>query len=136
MDLDRTCYFSCPNECGQLATPCSLRMILENSMFFCEACGFEFCGSDFPEWLGHASFAQGDKNTKELQKTMAEVYSFLYNSGSCPDEKILNQLLAENRDLWKLFPQEKLARIDLSGLGMDLKKSSYIFEHDFMSPWA
>jgi len=119
MDLDKTIDFSCPDECGQAATECSLRMILENSLFFCSSCGFNFYGADFPEWLGHASFIPGDRNTRELVNAMVEVYNFLYGSGSCPNEKVLNQLLAAKSDLWKLFPQEKLALIDLSGLADD-----------------
>ena len=119
MDLERTIDFSCPNECGQIATACSLRKILENSPFSCEACGFEFYGADYPEWLDHASFAPDDRKTRELKKAMVTVYSFLYDSESCPNEKPLNQLLAKQKDLWKLFPQEKLAQLDLSGLADD-----------------
>ena len=39
--------------------PCSLRMILNKDVFLCEACGCEFYGEDFPEWLLHAAHKRG-----------------------------------------------------------------------------
>ena len=91
IDFDKEIMFSCPAECGQLSVPCSLRKILDKEIFFCDCCGCEFQGSDFPDWLSHAVCIAGDKDRQALRDMMIAVYSYLYANGKCPDE---NQITA------------------------------------------
>lgn len=113
--LDDVINFSCPAECGQLAVPCSLRMILNNEIFFCEACGFEFQPSEFPRWLPGASCARTDKDSA-AKEMMCALYSYLYAGGPCPSESIISQLLKEDLTLWRLFPVSRIAISDIPAL--------------------
>jgi hypothetical protein len=125
--LDDVINFSCPAECGQLAVPCSLRMILNNEVFFCEACGFEFQLSEFPQWPLNASCAR-EHNDSPVKEMIRAVSAYLYAGGPCPSENIISQLLQEEPALWRLFPADKLAASDLLNL---LRNKEFSAEFDF-----
>ena len=125
--LDDVIDFSCPAECGQLAVPCSLRMILNNEVFFCDACGFEFQLSEFPQWPLNASCAR-EHNDSPVKEMIRAVSAYLYAGGPCPSENIISQLLQEEPALWKLFPTDKLPASDLLNL---LRNKEFSAEFDF-----
>ena len=125
--LDDVVNFSCPAECGQLAVPCSLRMILNNELFFCEACGFEFQPSEFPQWLLDAACAR-EHNDSPVKEMIRAVSAYLHAGGPCPSENIISQLLQAEPALWKLFPTDKLAVSDLLNL---LGNKEFSAEFDF-----
>ena len=108
IDLDKFLYFNCPDECGQLAIPCSLRMILNNDVFFCDACGCEFQASVYPQWLPNAVCAENDSNSMIHKDIMVVLYSYLYGNGPCPAENVISQLLQADLNLWTLFPIDKI----------------------------
>ena len=103
--LEKIIYFSCPDECGQIAVPCSLQMVLNNETFFCEACGCEFQASAFPAWLAQAVCIDNEGDTS-LADMIRDVYSYLYANGECPSRNILSKILKADRNLWRLFPPD------------------------------
>ena len=130
IDFDKEIMFSCPEECGQIAVPCTLRMILNNEVFSCDCCGCEFQGSVFPDWLSHAVCNVNGKDQKALQKMMIAVYSYLYANGPCPDENTISQLLENNLEFWPLFPQKKIPSSLLFQL---LEDDAFVSAFDFGS---
>ena len=114
-DLDKLIYFSCPDGCGQIGVACSIRMILDDAPFFCESCGCEFHGKDFPDWLANAACGPEQSKSPEYE-IMVTLFSYLHANGTCPSANIISQLIAADRALWKLFPAEKLAPADILNL--------------------
>ena len=107
IDLEKFIDFSCPDNCGQIAVGCSLRMILDDGTFFCESCGCEFRGSDYPRWLAAASCSADQKRAPEYG-AMVALYAYRHAGGGPPAKNIISALLKADRSLWKLFPPDKL----------------------------
>ena len=104
MNIDREILLTCPDECGQIAVPCSIRMILDNQAFFCESCGCEFQGTVFPGWLGSASHLRLSREDEQLHKSMQVLYSYLYAGGAKPAPLFMEELLQQHPQYWRLFP--------------------------------
>lgn len=108
MNIDKELQFSCPDECGQIAVSCSIRMILENSSFFCDACGCEFQGTVYPSWLSTASHHLLRPEESQLCKSMQALYLYIYAGGCCPANSFLTELLIAYPQYWHLFPSQNL----------------------------
>ncbi|MBQ7178453.1 MAG: hypothetical protein IJS08_13645 [Victivallales bacterium] len=104
MNIDKEILLTCPDECGQIAVPCSIRMILDNQAFFCESCGCEFQGTVFPGWLDSASHLRLSREDEQLHKNMQVLYSHLYAGGAKPSSSFLEELLQQHPEYWRLFP--------------------------------
>ena len=104
IDIDKELVVTCPNECGQIAVACSLRMILENRSFLCEACGCEFQGAQHPTWLTSATTHQLNNSDRQLFKDMQVLFAYRYADGNCPSTAFLEELLLQYPQYRQLFP--------------------------------
>ena len=104
INIDKELLVTCPDECGQIAVACSLRMILENQSFICDACGCEFQGTMYPTWLETASHNRLNQADMQLFKAMQGLFKYLYAGGACPSGDFLEELLLSNPQYWQLFP--------------------------------
>ena len=129
MNIDKEILLTCPDECGQIAVPCSIRMILDNQAFFCESCGCEFQGTVFPGWLGSASHLRLSKEDEQLHKNMQVLYSYFYAGGAKPASSFMEELLQQHPEYWRLFPANVIpAKVVLKLL---LSDSSFADGFDF-----
>jgi len=108
MNIDRELVFSCPEECGQIAVTCSLRMILENQSLVCDACGCEFQGTLAPAWLASATHRPLPPEDRQLLQNMRLLFAYLYAGGSCPPATVLEDLLLSYPQYWQLFPAKDI----------------------------
>ena len=108
MNIDKELLVTCPDECGQIAVACSLRMILDNQSFICDACGCEFQGTIYPTWLSVALHNRLDQTDLKLFQDMQVLYAYLYAGGTCPSNDFLESLLLSNPQYWQLFPVNNL----------------------------
>ena len=109
LDLDRELFFSCPNGCGQIAVACSLKGILDNQDFFCDACGCQFQGSLCPDWLDNASHLAFSRDDQAHFALLKDYYKYCYANGPIPTPRHLNALLDEYPQYWRLFPCSTLS---------------------------
>ena len=104
IDINRELTIAGPCECGQLAVACSIRMILEKELFYCEACGTEFSGDEYPSFFeGTVSNIQTE-DERQLFSYMKQLYSFIYGATNQIAGDFLSKLLKDHPQYMELFP--------------------------------
>ena len=104
IDIERTIYVGCPCGCGQIGVAVSLKKILEKESFFCEACGEEISGPDYPGFLSETVSAPGSKADAQLLSQARDLYVFFYGDPSKFKGTVLEKLLVDHPEYLSLFP--------------------------------
>ena len=103
-DIDKELAVAGPCECGQMAVTCSIRMILEKQLFFCDACGFEFTGEEYPDFFENTVGVVSNNIEQQLFSDMKELYSFIHGASSNIRGNVLTRLLDDHPQYLDLFP--------------------------------
>lgn len=102
--IDKEFSFNGPCGCGQIAVNCSVRMIVERRSFFCEACGFEFSGSEFPDFLELAGKTAMVNQDLLLFSDMKRLYAFFYGTAGEISQSVVSRVLKGHPEYFDQFP--------------------------------
>lgn len=132
IDIERTIYVGCPCGCGQIGVAVSLKKILEKESFFCEACGAEISGPDYPGFLSETVSAPGSKADAQLLSQVRDLYEFFYGDPAKFAGKVLGRLLPDYPQYSSLFPLSVLpGKVIVSRL-----KKDKVFAGEFLEKHA
>lgn len=104
IDIEKEIRVSGPCKCGQIAVVCTLKMLLEKQTFFCEACGTEFSGDDFPSLFDDSVSSAKNSVESQLFSDVKELFSFIYGSSDQISSDLIKRLLSKHPEYRSLFP--------------------------------